>query len=495
MNIKLRSKFNSGFNFQVNMTNLKKYFPTILIFITLLIIYSHRLTSSFNFHPDFTRDIYDMLTIIQGKFSLIGPKSSFGGMYTGPYYYYLFMPIFYLTKLNVYSLLIFNLALFLFALIFFNLHVAKKYGVLSASLSTLVIGLSPIYISASRGPWNASTYIPFLLVFLTLLYFNDFNNKKVGLLFLGLLGGIIATIHLVNIAVLLIVITHFFYTLKRKRNILYFFIGLLLAFSPLIVFELKHNFIMFRNTFIVGSYKSFINNRNLFKNEGPDTLKSVAYIVQNLSSQLGVNFLLLTFLFIGLWRNLKENKDRFFIISSALLTFVFILLSRYQFVPFYLFPLSVLVLFTSSLTILNTNYKWLLVIILLVEMYSFPGSIYTVATRKPEQYERVVNFVLSNKILKKDRTFNVIEISKDYGAKYPIGYGYRFFFRKYGHIPKSEFEYNTSDTLLILSEARDVDILKLNSWEMNQFGKRYIQNRKLYEIGKTTLYVLSSVPR
>ncbi len=242
---------------------MKKYLPPILIFLVIFSIYSHKLFSSFNFHPDFARDIYDMLKIIQGKFSLIGPKSSFGGIYSGPYYYYLFVPIFYLTKLNIYSLLLFNLALFLFALVFFYIQIAKRYGPQSGILSTLVIAFLPIYITYSRSPWNGSTYLPFLLVFLTLLYFHEFKKNNIGLFFLGFFGGLISTIHLANLPLLIFATVYLLYFIKRKIDIVYFLAGIILAFSPLILFEFKHDFIMLKNTFITGSFKNFIESKNI----------------------------------------------------------------------------------------------------------------------------------------------------------------------------------------------------------------------------------------
>jgi len=44
---------------------------------------------------------------------------------------------------------------------------------------------------------------------------------------------------------------------------LIFLAGLIFAFAPLVLFELKNHFIMFKNTFIDKSYLSFINNTNL----------------------------------------------------------------------------------------------------------------------------------------------------------------------------------------------------------------------------------------
>src|SRR3989344_2391006 len=71
------------------MSKYAKFATFILLFLIVSAGLSYKLTSSFNFHPDFARDIYDMLAIIQGNPTLIGPKLSLGGIYSGPYYYYL----------------------------------------------------------------------------------------------------------------------------------------------------------------------------------------------------------------------------------------------------------------------------------------------------------------------------------------------------------------------------------------------------------------------
>lgn len=469
---------------------MKKYFPSIFIFFLLFLIFSYKLISSFNFHPDFARDIYDILTIIQGKLTLIGPKLSFGGIYSGPYYYYLFVPIFYLTKLNIYSLLFFNCALFLFALIFFHINISKKYGVMSAVLGTLVIGLLPMYLISSRSPWNGSTYLPFLLIFLIHLYFYDFKSNKLPLFLLGLIAGMIASIHLVNLPIVAFSAVYLAYFMKKRINIIYFLIGTIVAFSPLILFEVKHNFIMLKNTFFVKSYRAFVENKNI-PNAVPgkkNVFENLFFICGELSKQIGFNVALLIGLFIVLWKKFKEIKDRFFIVSSfALILFVSMIL-RYQFDAHYLFPIVIFIVFTATVVLLNIKYRWLLIIILLLEIYSFPKDIYSRSVRKPEKYEKVVRGVIDQKLIQKGEAFNVIQISKDYAIYVPIGHEYRFFFRKYGFIPQSEFAYRDSRTLLIFSEIASFDVTKMDTWEGAEFGKKYLQNNERYQIDDVILY-------
>lgn len=392
----------------------------MLIFLVIILVYSHKLFASFNFHPDFARDIYDMLFITRGKLSLIGPKTSFGGIYSGPYYYYLFVPIFYLTKLNIYSLLLFNLVLFLFALIFFYIQIAKRYGLLSGTLSALVIAFLPIYVTHSRGPWNGSTYLPFLLIFLTLLFFGEFKKNEIGLLLLGFFAGLIATIHLTNVLLLFFASIYLLFLIKRKVDIVYFLAGTTLVFSPLILFEFKHDFIMLKNTFIIGSYKSFIESKNI--------------------------------------------------------------------PPYFFFSLTLLLIFIITIFLLNIKLEYLLIIVLILEIYSFPKNIYNYSPRKPEKYENAVEYVIDNKLIQKGESFNIFQYSEDYKIPVPIGHEYRFFFVKNNYLPKSEFEYNISDTLLIFSDVKNLDILKLNSWEIDQFGKQYLRQSQKYRIGDITLH-------
>lgn len=457
---------------------MKKYTVSIFLFLVIVAVYSYKLFSSFDFHPDFARDIYDLLFIVRGKLSLIGPKTSFGGIYNGPYYYYLFAPIFYLTKLNIYSLLIFNIFLFLLGLIFFHIHILKKYGLLPSILSTLLIALLPFYLINSRMPWNGSTYLPLLLIFLTLLYFYDFKGNRISLFLLGFLAGVIINFDLVISFILIFVIVYLLYFLKRKVDIIYFFIGFALTFFPLVLFELRHNFIMFKNTFLIGTYKNI-------------SVEKSTPITKFLSSQLGINHLAYILTFAALLIKSREKRSNFFIAGFFALLAVYAFIFRDHLAPHYLFPLSLFAAFGLITAILNTKKTLLLIIGLILVILSFPKNIYNYVARKPEKYEKTVKFILDNKLIQKDDSFNLIQYSKDYKLTVPVGHEYRFFFTKYGIKPKSEFEYNISDTLLIFSEVKTMDPTKLNSWELNQFGKINLKKTQKYEIGDIILYKIS----
>jgi len=88
----------------------------VLLFLILFALFSFKLVGSYNFDSDFGRDLMWMYDIAYGRFTLLGPKLSFGGYYLGPYYYYIFVPFLALTKFLPPGVLLANAAFFAFFL-------------------------------------------------------------------------------------------------------------------------------------------------------------------------------------------------------------------------------------------------------------------------------------------------------------------------------------------------------------------------------------------
>jgi hypothetical protein len=469
---------------------LKKYFYPGLAFVVLFIVLSYRLFHSFNFHPDFARDIYDILTIIQGKLTLIGPKLSFGGIYSGPYYYYLLAPVFFVTGLNLNSLLVFNLMLFIGGAIFFYWLIPKKNGRLFPLAAALLISCLPMYVTGARGPWNGSTYLPFLLAFLSMVFFVKLDDKKLLLAMIGFVGGMVINIHLVSTPVVFIGLVYLAVVLKRKSNLVFLMGGFLAAFLPLLLFEIKHDFVMTKNTFLVGSYKTFVENNNIPNavSGKKNFIENLVFLANKLSGQLGVNILFYWGTSVILFFKTKF-RERFLIAASFILVFLFSAVLKYQFGGHYLYPVSMFLAFSLTLVLIGSKYKWLLFMFIILELVGFPRGIYSESGRVASTFKKRVEYTLDQKLIKNGESFNVIQISKDYTAYIPVGHEYRFYFRKYNYVPKTEFEYNQSDTLLIYSELKDFDIAKLNNWEVGQFGKANMNNYKKYDVGGAALYV------
>ncbi|QQG44111.1 MAG: hypothetical protein HYW86_04595 [Candidatus Roizmanbacteria bacterium] len=462
------------------------------VIIISFLIFSYKLPSSFVFNPDFARDLYDILKITQGKITLIGPKLTFGGIYSGPFYYYLFTPILYITNLNINALLYFNAFLFAAAIGYLFKKISAILSLRKSVLVSLVFVFLPFYLSASRNPSNAFSYLPFLMILLTYIFFTEIKTKK-QLFFIGIGFGIIATFHLVNLLIVPFVTLFIFYLLKHKRIIVYFFIGLFAPFSYFILFEIKHNFIMLKNTFIDKSYLYWVNNKNI-----PGGLTGKKNIIDNiffLSSQIKelilINPLLMILLgsaIVLIKKNMK--KERILVICSLLSLLLLVLTLRYQFISHYLFSVTFFIFFVFIFVLIKSKLTLVLIPILLFEIIYFPKSYYQPTWRSVQTYEKAAQALIQNNIIKKEDSFNVIQITNP-DLLSPNGFEYRFFLRKAGFIPNLEFEYKKSQVLYIFSEIPNFNINNLDSWEAKEFGKEKFIDNKIYSTDKITIYKIS----
>ncbi len=463
---------------------------SLFIAILSFLVLSYKLTSSFIFHPDFARDVFDITRISQGKMMLVGPKLTFGGIYSGPYYYYLLLPVFALSNYSINALLYFNTALFALALGFFFYELSKRFSVYKSILGVLIILFSPFYLIASRNPSNAFTYIPFLLVLMTILYFYKISKPR-QLLILGIFAGILITFHLVVGSVILFTTLLLLTDVKKKRDFFWYFLGFPIAFLPLILFEFKHNFIMLKNTFVDKSYLLWIKNSNI-----PDGITGKKNPVENFIfiSQAIQKFTVASPLVLFFLAGIKhffrkfKGKDSLLLISSLLSLAFLALFMRFQFIYHYLFATILLLLFTTVIIFLRQKWHVLLFILLAFELANIPKEIYDKSWRTYQAFEQAVDHVLENKLLLKGENFNVIQVTEP-DLLSPNGFEYRYNLQRNGFKPTSEFEYKTSRKLLIFSEKPEYDIKKLDSWESREFGVQHLTKAKKYSSGKITIYV------
>lgn len=473
---------------------LKRFFNRYSIALIVyccfyFILYNYKLTTSHWYHPDFSRDLYEILKITRGDFTLLGPKLTFGGLYTGPYQFYLFAPIFWLTNANINALLSFNVLLFVAALGYFTLKSYQKYGLIKSVVASLSIGLLPLYIFASRDPSNAYTYIPFLFFLLTYIYFTD-SYKWYVLIGLGFIMGVISNFHFVNFVLLPPIILILIYYTRDFKKIILFLTGFVVAFFPLILFEVTHRFIMFTNTFIQKSYKAWIENKNIpgGLTGKKNVFANIIYMSEQMKKQTLFNPLIAyAFLTPYLWIIKTHVKNKIFLIAALSSLFLFASIIRFQFIPHYLFSVAFFLMFTLVILLLNSRFTFLFIIFVLAELFTFPTNLYQPAYRNPQKFEKAATYIHEHNLIQKNESFNVLQITKE-NLLAPIGFEYRFFLLKNGYNPDSEFLYNTSQSLLIFSEIPEYDINKFSSWEADQFGKDNFKKAKKYFDGTTTIY-------
>ena len=431
-----------------------------------------------------------MIQIGQGKLMLIGTKSSFGGIYQGPWYYYLFLPIFKIGAYRLNAILYFNALLFALSSGYFFFRVAEATNKWKATLTTLALVLSACFLLPSRSPGNAFSYIPFLLIILTVLALENYRNNRKSILVLGLLSGLVVNFHYATLLVIIPLAIFLLLTIDRKKNFWLFLTAFVFTFVPLGLFEIRHNFVMIRNTFIDKSYLSFMENTNI-----PQTVPLKRNFIENMglySNKIGRWIVVPPFIYaiavlgIGYLSKLKKREFIFYGLSLStwpLLAFIL----RSQITSHYFLPFSMVIFVASLLVIIKTRFAWVISLIIVAEVLTFPSSLYQDSSRKYDRYEATVNKAVSNNLIQRNENFNVIQY-RNKSFVNPVGYEYRFFLRKMGYQMRSEFEYNQSDVLYLFSEDANLDTSTLESWEIGQFGKERLSNPEISDLGGITLF-------
>jgi 4-amino-4-deoxy-L-arabinose transferase-like glycosyltransferase len=465
------------------MKVFKRYWHLILLGLLSFFIFSFKLQSAASFEGDLGRDLYEIAKISLGNFTLLGPKGSFGGIYTAPYHYYLFAAPFLLVGKQLSGVLFFNVILFTFSLLFFSFHVSKKFGKLTGFLSGLVMMLMPFFIFSARNPGNGFTPTAFFLFFLTINYFYDIN--KFGLvktLLLGFLFGLILSMLFAYVIVFVPILIFVFLLLKKKGKFLIFLAGLFFAFSPLVLFELKNHFVMLKNTFVDKSYLSFVNNTNLpggvklNKNIFANSLD----LINKMQSYFGINVYLVFIFLLSALSWVRRYKERLLISMTGISFVILAFLLRFQYSGHYLLPFLTLCVFCSLIIASMSKYKiYLLTTAVIFLGIYFPKSYYTPSLRNYSTIRQRVEKTLAKNLIAKDDKFNVILKRAD-DAPTPAGNEYRFFFLVNGYEPQSDFLYKDSQKLIIFSEENAVDFANFKTWEMNEFDYSKVKSTKIF---------------
>lgn len=460
----------------------------LLFGLCSFILFIYKIQNSLIYHPDFARDLYEILKIAQGDLTLLGPKLSFGGLYSGPYYFYLFVPAFLLSGLNIMALPLFNAFLFSCALGYFAKKTIEKYTLWKGTLATLCLSVITLTVFAARSPNNGTSYIALLLVFLTIIHFEKID-RPLKLSLLGLLFGVIINFTFAILTLLPSVFIMVFLRISRKRDMLFFISGMVLSFIPLGLFEIKNNFIMLKNTFVDQSYLAWIQNESIAQGAAgkKNIFKNLLFITGpgQIQSDISVHPLLAYLMATGVYAIERLSSQKLLLMHAGLALFVVTLFTRFQFAHHYLYPVAFFLFFSFLVILLESKFSFLLGLVLFIAILSFPVRLYKTSTVPVEPFQRAARYSIAHNLIDKNTRFNVAYIASPNAI---VGYEFRYFFQKYGYPPQSEFEYAGSDTLLLFTQKKNFDPSRHNTWETQQFGRKYLEDTQTYYVGSFTIY-------
>jgi hypothetical protein len=221
----------------------------IIILINSLLASYHLFFGELLFHTDIARDFLLMEDmVINRKLDLIGPRAGgIPGMFFGPIWYWITLPIFIIGKGNpvVISFFWYLLVLLLIIIVYF---VAKK--IFGKEVGFISLVLISFYMPDLAHGFTQSFGSLLLSPIIFFLLYRFYTTKKIRYFVLGLLTIGFTFQFQPAFAMLILLITFilsiaFLIKIKKIHYLLAYAI-LLIPFSTYIVFELRHNFLELR---------------------------------------------------------------------------------------------------------------------------------------------------------------------------------------------------------------------------------------------------------
>ena len=211
----------------------------MIVVLTLLagFLRLYRIGPTLQFLGDQGRDALVMFRLLtQGDFPFIGPITSVGGFYLGPLYYYLMAPWLWLARFNPVGPAVATAVLGVVTVPLLYLVAKKLYSHRVGLWAAGLYALSYIPISETRSAWNPN---PMPLAALGIIY--GFYTRKLWLVALSL--GAALQFHYMIVFLGPWILWQLYLNRRQWKNILLFAATGLLLLAPLILFEIKNNWL------------------------------------------------------------------------------------------------------------------------------------------------------------------------------------------------------------------------------------------------------------
>jgi len=155
---------------------LRRFWPIITVCLIAAIFRLYRISDYMEFLGDQGRDVVIVRDFLKnGNLFFIGPQTSIGNMYLGPFYYYLFVaPGLLLFNFNPVGPAVIVALLGIATVYLVYLISSKWFGRSAALISSLLYALSPVVIKYSDFSWNPNVMPLFALLFVYFIVENRY---------------------------------------------------------------------------------------------------------------------------------------------------------------------------------------------------------------------------------------------------------------------------------------------------------------------------------
>jgi 4-amino-4-deoxy-L-arabinose transferase-like glycosyltransferase len=227
-------------------------FIAIAIFLIGAFLRLYRIDETMIFQADQGRDAMVVERILDGDIVLLGPVTSVGNMYLGPFYYYFMAPFLALTSPDPVGPAIGVAVLNILGLLLLYIWTAKRFDRVTALFSVLLLTTNVVANDLSRFSWNPNIGIVFALCVYICVVEAVVRKKYWWFVVATLAFGILTQSHYMFLLMGGLILTGIGYALAvDKENrlkllgyTLISFIVYLITWLPLVVFDVKHGHII-----------------------------------------------------------------------------------------------------------------------------------------------------------------------------------------------------------------------------------------------------------
>lgn len=429
------------------------------------------------FLGDQGRDAIIIKRIITGEhFPAIGAPTSVGQVYLGPFYYYFIAPWLLLFKFQPIGLA-FGVAIYSSFYLLVNYFIVKElFNKRISLISTLFLSFSSVLIDFSRFSWNPNLLPLFVLLTIYFAIKSLQTNKWHYFFLLGAFLSFSIQLHYLALFLIPAIGIIFLSSLYKKsvkqlisqfHNFLISVLSFIIFSSPLIIFDLRHNFLnskLFLALF-KSSGTSFASKINSFF----DSFYYLNFYSFNIILNKFFIYVLLVFLFIILFTLIKKSSNLKTFLLIFFITIVGMSLYNGPKHPHYfgiLFPLY-FVIISYFLASLNQSSFGKIMIVFFISGYIFLNfqKYYFLRNQPNNQIahaEKVAQF-LDKKIGKEKFNFAVQPDGDPEDA-------YLYFLELKGKVPLDRKKLEVGNEMFIVC-GNDCDLKNTKSWNINMFGK------------------------
>ena len=509
---------------------LKSHWLIIVIINLAAILRFWRLEELTTFGADQGYDLIKIKEILDGNFTLLGsPIGRFTDtvLYLGPLYYYLQVPFVLITRLDPIGLVIPIIIARLLTTFFVFLIAKKLFNYKVAITAAIISALSPYFVN-SLGPSSQPYLIPALVAVIIFLIIDshgrfglsltsltprsfrleEVEDQKVRVFLFGLnkktfwtlaitgfCAGLMTSLHYLGLSVFLALVFFVFYGLgaQKLRSLIFLLLGFFLTTTPLLIFELRHNFFLSKQL-ITQLTSGVVSQASQIDGQ---IVSSVNYLTRNITG-FSLPFVIPLILFIIAFAiALKESKDTnkkfiFFLISILIINLVAASLYGQKVQPHYLaasyVPLFIFASFLITIIAkLHRLFPLILITIISIALIKENDLLRSSGYTMPEDLT-LVQIRQIAKIIARDAQgeFNITSTLDGDSRALP----YRYLVDVYGQKALGVEHYDRGDSLYIITRDPAWTIAKNPLFEISSFQPSTVV--KVWEIkGNIRLIKLS----